>query len=75
MLTSQVNFSQQVFSILSCYPQWLSMIIEAVEQPLMDRNYCPEVIERLFACGATRDGKDSRCECDRKNPNFPLGDC
>lgn len=45
MLTSPVTFSQQVLSVLSPYPQWLSMIIEAVEQPLMERNYCPEVIE------------------------------
>jgi hypothetical protein len=40
-----VNCSPDVFSVLSRYPEWLEMIIKAIDLPLIDRNYCPEVIE------------------------------
>jgi hypothetical protein len=45
MQTSQVNCSPDIFSVLSRYPKWLEMIIEAIDKPLIDKNYCPEVIE------------------------------
>lgn len=45
MQTSQVYFSQQVFDVLSRYPQWLTRIIQVVDKPAIGENYCPQVIE------------------------------
>jgi hypothetical protein len=41
----QVNFSSPIFSVLSRYPGWLEMIIQAIDKPLFSLDYCPEVIE------------------------------
>lgn len=45
MQTSQVYFSQPIFSVLSRYPEWLARIMQVVGKPLIAKNYCPEVIE------------------------------
>lgn len=45
MEEKQINNSPEVFSILSHYPKWLEMVIEAVDKPVLDKSYCPEVIE------------------------------
>jgi hypothetical protein len=45
MPNSQVYFSQQIFNVLSRYPKWLTRILQVVEKPVIDKNYCPQVIE------------------------------
>jgi hypothetical protein len=45
MQNVQINYSPHIFSILSQYPQWLSLIVSVLEQPLIDKYYSPEVIE------------------------------
>ncbi len=45
MSTLKVNFSPQISSTLSRYPEWLKMIIQAIDRPLFNRDYCPGVIE------------------------------
>ncbi|WP_228060155.1 hypothetical protein, partial [Plectonema radiosum] len=45
MIEKEINSNPEVFSVLSQYPKWLSMIIEAIDKPILDKSYCPEVIE------------------------------
>jgi hypothetical protein len=45
MQTLKVNFSSEIFSVLSSYPEWLKMIIQVIEQPPLSINYCPSIVE------------------------------
>jgi hypothetical protein len=45
METLQVKFSDRVFSVLNCYPEWQQVVNDAVNKPPFDENYCPEVVE------------------------------
>ncbi|QLE59783.1 hypothetical protein [Nostoc sp. TCL26-01] len=45
MQSSQINWSQQVSSVLARYPQWQNIVIEAINKPLFNVSYCPETIE------------------------------
>jgi hypothetical protein len=45
MVEKIINFSSEVSDCLSRYPKWLEMVIEAQEKPVIDKNYCPHVIE------------------------------
>ena len=45
MTQKQVNSNPEVFSILSHYPRWLEMVIEAIDKPVIDKGHCPQVIE------------------------------
>jgi hypothetical protein len=45
MQGAQVNFSPRVFSILSRYLEWQEIVVDAIDKPLFDKNYSPEVIE------------------------------
>ncbi|MEM6404866.1 MAG: hypothetical protein AAF757_32355, partial [Cyanobacteria bacterium P01_D01_bin.116] len=45
MIQTAINFSSEVQAVLSQYPKWLEMVIEARDKPVLDKNYCPHVIE------------------------------
>ncbi len=45
MVEKIINFSSEVSDFLSQYPKWLEMVIEAQDKPVIDKNYCPHVIE------------------------------
>ncbi len=45
MQPSHINWSPQVDSVLSRYPHWKKLVIEALDKPFLDLNYCPQVIE------------------------------
>jgi hypothetical protein len=45
MQTLKVNFSPEIFSVLSRYPQWLEMIIQVMDKTPFSRNYCPNIVE------------------------------
>ncbi|MEO0687241.1 MAG: hypothetical protein AAFY76_19875 [Cyanobacteria bacterium J06649_11] len=45
MIQTAINFSSEVQAVLSQYPKWLEMLIEAKDKPVFDKNYCPHVIE------------------------------
>jgi hypothetical protein len=45
MQASKINCNPQVLSVLSRYPQWQEMILESIDKPLLDKNYCPEFVE------------------------------
>ncbi|BAY84456.1 hypothetical protein NIES267_39520 [Calothrix parasitica NIES-267] len=45
MIQTAIHFSSEVQAVLSQYPKWLEMVIEARDKPVLDKNYCPHVIE------------------------------
>ncbi|NJO62927.1 MAG: hypothetical protein HC836_33310 [Richelia sp. RM2_1_2] len=45
MIEKAINSNPEVFSVLSQYPKWLSMIVEAIDKPILAQTYCPEIIE------------------------------
>ena len=45
MIQTAIHFSSEVRAVLSQYPKWLEMVIEARDKPVLDKNYCPHVIE------------------------------
>jgi hypothetical protein len=45
MQTTEVNFSPEIYEVLSQYPQWLDMLIRAIDRPTFSRDYCPSVVE------------------------------
>ena len=45
MIQTAIHFSSEVQAVLSQYPKWLEMVIEAQDKPVIDKNYCPHVIE------------------------------
>ena len=69
MIQKQVNSNPEVFSVLSHYPKWLEMILEAIDKPILDKSYCPEVIEVFDQYGLLT-GKShglSSYECTRNS--------
>jgi len=67
MKSSQINWSQQVLSVLARYPQWQHIVIEANDKPFFDVNYCPETIEIFdqFGLLAGRIFNSISYECNR----------
>ena len=68
MLHKEVNSSQEFMSVLSSYPKWLAMVIEAVDKPILNKDYSPQVIE-VFDQSGLLAGKVhglSAYECSRK---------
>ncbi|MEM9925389.1 MAG: hypothetical protein AAF915_16825 [Cyanobacteria bacterium P01_D01_bin.50] len=45
MVEKIINYSPEVSAVLSQYPKWLEMVIETQDKPVIDKNYCPHVIE------------------------------
>ena len=45
MIQTAIHFSSEVRAVLSQYPKWLEMVLEAHDKPVLDKNYCPHVIE------------------------------
>jgi hypothetical protein len=45
METLQVQFSDRVSEVLSCYPQWQQVVSTAINKPPFDENYCPVSVE------------------------------
>ena len=45
MIHTAIHFSSEVQAVLSQYPKWLEIVIEARDKPVLDKNYCPHVIE------------------------------
>ncbi|AFY54282.1 hypothetical protein Riv7116_1737 [Rivularia sp. PCC 7116] len=45
MVKKIINYSSKASAVLSQYPKWLEMVIEAQDKPVLDKNYCPHVIE------------------------------
>ena len=45
MVEKIINYSSEVQAVLSQYPKWLEMVTEARDKPVLDKNYCPHVIE------------------------------
>lgn len=41
----QLDSNQEVFSVLSRYPEWLKMVIETIDKPPIDSDYFPNIIE------------------------------
>ncbi|MBD2364235.1 hypothetical protein H6G36_24150 [Anabaena minutissima FACHB-250] len=68
MQSSQINWSQQVSSVLARYPQWQHIVLEAINKPLFDVSYCPETIEIFdqFGLLAGRVFSSISYECTRK---------
>ena len=45
MQEKQMKDSPELMSVLSHYPKWLEMVIKAIDKPILDKGYCPQVIE------------------------------
>ena len=45
MVEKIINSSSEVRAVLSQYPKWLEIVLEAHDKPVLDKNYCPHVIE------------------------------
>lgn len=45
MQTLKVNFSPEVFSVLSRYPQWREMIMKTISEAPFSIDYVPKVVE------------------------------
>ena len=45
MVQKIINYSPEVSAVLSQYPKWLEMVIETQDKAVIDKNYCPHVIE------------------------------
>ena len=45
MVEKIINLSSEVSAVLSQYPKWLEMVIETIDKPVFNKNYCPHVIE------------------------------
>ncbi|OKH33112.1 hypothetical protein NIES2101_40170 [Calothrix sp. HK-06] len=41
----QLNSNQEIFSVLSRYPEWLKMVLETIDKPPIDGDYYPHIIE------------------------------
>jgi hypothetical protein len=41
----KVNFSQDIFSVLSNYPEWLEMVNQAIDKPPLNIDYIPRIVE------------------------------
>jgi hypothetical protein len=41
----KVDFSQDIFSLLSNYPEWLEMVNQAIDKPPLNIGYIPRVVE------------------------------
>ncbi|NJL10133.1 MAG: hypothetical protein HC908_08085 [Calothrix sp. SM1_7_51] len=67
MTISQLSLSPEASLILSQYPQWQLMVIEAINKPLLDINYCPSVVETFdqFGLLAGRIHNSFSYECTR----------
>ena len=67
MIQTAINFSSEVQAVLSQYPKWLEMVIEARDKPVLDKNYCPHVIEIFDQYGllAGKVNGLSAYECNR----------
>ena len=39
------NFSPSVYSLLKKYPEWYSIVSEAINKPLLDKNYSSQILE------------------------------
>jgi hypothetical protein len=68
MVEKIINCSSEVSAVLSQYPKWLELVIEAQDKPVLDKNYCLHVIE-IFDQHGLLAGKVnglSAYECTRK---------
>ena len=67
MVEKIINYSSEVSAVLSQYPKWLEMVIEARDKPVLDKNYCPHVIEIFDQYGllAGKVNGLSAYECNR----------
>ena len=45
MIQKAIPFSSKVSAVLSQYPKWFQMVTEAIGKPVLDKNYCPQIIE------------------------------
>ncbi|BAZ71022.1 hypothetical protein NIES4106_58190 (plasmid) [Fischerella sp. NIES-4106] len=43
--TLQVNFSDRVSEVLSCYCEWQQVVNDAINKLPFEENYCPTVVE------------------------------
>ncbi|WP_127087365.1 hypothetical protein [Dulcicalothrix desertica] len=41
----QLDSNEELFSVLSRYPEWLKMVIETIDKPPLDGDYYPHIIE------------------------------
>jgi hypothetical protein len=67
MIQTAIHFSSEVRAVLSQYPKWLEMVIEAQDKPVLNKNYCPHVIEIFDQHGLLAGKVDglSAYECTR----------
>jgi hypothetical protein len=74
MQTVEINFSHEIFTVLSRYPQWLEMIIQTIDKVPLGMNYIPRVVEvfdqygllagRINGCFSYESTRDSERESE-----------
>ena len=45
MIQKAIHFNSEISAVLLQYPKWLKMVMEAIDKPVLDKNYCPQIIE------------------------------